>query len=155
MALASPGVGNNNQFSDNYEYSDDNLNDAPAELTVSPSEPAVDDGNTLAKHDLGLAQDDYHDSLAEVPRGTKEEEKTSIETLNIIVAKLAPLAQMEDGVINKLVDTIEKLSKLSLSTGDTAEKEKQTRSVDLDLNAIFHDAAMNKSSLRGLWNVII
>ena len=132
---------NNNQFSDNDEYSDDNQNDAPAELTVSPSKPAVDDGDTVAKHDrdndLGLDQDDYHDSLAEVPRGTKEEEKTSIETLNIIVAKLAPLAQMEDGVINKLVDTIEKLSKLSLSTGNTAEKEKQTRSVDLDLNAIF------------------
>ena len=53
------------------------------------------------------------------------------------MAKLAPLAQMEEGVINKLVDTIGKMTKLSLSTGDTAEKEKQTRSVDVDLNAIF------------------
>ena len=103
--------GNNNHFSDNDYHRDNNQNDAPEpDLTVSPSEQAVDDGDNVFKpdsdDDLGLAQDDYHESLAEVPRGTNEIEKSTIETLNIIVAKLAPLAQMEEGVINKLVDTM-------------------------------------------------
>ena len=53
------------------------------------------------------------------------------------MAKLAPLAQIEDGVINKLSETIEKISKLSLSTGEIAKKEKETKSVDLDINTIF------------------
>ena len=64
---------------------------------------------------------------------------TPTEALNTLVAKLAPLAQLEDDVISKLVENIEKIGKLSICGEENEKSEKKVENKkpsDFDLNTL-------------------
>ena len=91
----------------------------------------------------GENDDIVHDTNIENKDDSEEFEKVSVEDLNNLVVKLAPLAKLESDVITKLVDNIEALAKLSILGQEEQKREDKkvdtasAKPEDFDLNALF------------------
>ena len=118
------------------------LHDVPLEGDLLDGEPSGSKRNSdqsQANHDIGR---DNVTASGKKDVSKDDNEKASIEALNNLIVKLAPLARLEGETIAKLADNIENLAKLSISPQEDKNKPKSkkvdtTKTEDFDLTTLF------------------